>query len=185
MIYTILSSSYVFSEICSMLWIFLVCFLSLSLLERAFPHSSHLNFLATLSSSVSLHIRSWFLMQEILEFIPQLEHLTNLFSPCIFFMCFFRVIFSTNLAHTLHTVVSFSFASASWLFLWYFNTYLLLKDLRQTLQDNTSVVFVSSESSEWVSMCDFRIYLFAKDFEQMLQSALSIVFSELSLCNFM
>ena len=156
-----------------MWWIFLMCFPSLSLLERAFPHSSHLNFLADFSSSVRLHIRSWFLMQEILEFSPQLEHLTNLFSPCIFVMCFFKVTFDTDFEQRLHTAIAFSFASASWLFLWNFSMYLLLKYLRQTLQDNTSVVLVSSESSEWVCMCDFRIYLLAKDFEQMLQSSRS------------
>ena len=152
-----------------------MCFLSLSQLERPFPHSSHLNFLLIfLSSSVRLHIRSWFFMQEILEFFPQLEHWTNLFSPCIFFMCFFKVIFDTNLAHTLHTVVAFSFASTSWLLLWYLSVYLLLKDLWQTLQDKTSPVLVCSESSECVSMWDFSLYLFAKVFEQMLQSDRSV-----------
>ena len=60
-----------FYERCSPLWMFCMCLLSLSLVERAFPHSPHLNFLASLSSAVCLHRRSCSFMEDILALIPQ------------------------------------------------------------------------------------------------------------------
>ena len=149
-----------------------MCFLKLALPERAFPHWPHLTFLAIRSSSERLHRRSWLFMLYILKLFRQLEHLLNFFSPCMCLMCIFRVDLAINLEQKLHRAVPFSFASASWLFLWYFKMYLFWKYFRQTSQDKTSVASVFSEC---VCMCAFRMYLFAKDLEQTLQSARSIV----------
>ena len=156
-----------------MAWIFFMCFLSLFLHERPFPHSSHFNLLSIFSSSDCLHLLSCLFILDTRAFIPQLVHFTVFVSPCMFLMCLFKNLFTNVLEQMLHKVVPFSVPSSSWALMWYLRLYLLLKVFWHTWQKWFSP-WNSSVSLEWLSMCVFKMYLLAKVFEQTLQSARSL-----------
>ena len=136
-----------------------MCFLSLKILHKTFPHLSQFlalaAFLASLSSSVYLHSLWCFLIDEILYFDPQLEQETCLFSPCMFLMCSLK--YFVQVEQRLHKAFSVSFPLC--LSTWYFRRYLLPNDFEQMLQRNSSDAFFSVVCP---SMWFFRVRLFAK-----------------------
>ena len=133
-----------------------MCPTSLNLFAKTLSHCSHLTFLlslkAVLSSSVILH--NFSCLEIPLISTPQLEQVTRFFSPCLYFMWFFKP--NTDSKHIWH-----------WIFccvcvrICVFRMCLLENAFEQTSH--------MSVFSSWCFMWTLKIFLLANVFEHISQ----------------